>query len=177
MLTGVVHLTHLHKLFLLCVTSPLCYFPDLEIQKEEEVFFTHQLSVNRANRFLCNRKYCYSEEGMGRVRSGRAEEQGLCGRNSSRRSWLGPTEWSCPTSLSTQAWAAGAGRHLGLGFQLPWTVKNPPAVQEAWVPGREAPLEKGMATPSSILAWRVQWTDEMKAAVRGVAMSRTQLGN
>ena len=62
-------------------------------------------------------------------------------------------------------------------FQLPWTVKNPPAVQEAWVPGREAPLEKGMATPSSILAWRVQWTDEMKAAVRGVAMSRTQLGN
>ena len=116
MLTGVVHLTHLHKLFLLCVTSPLCYFPDLEIQKEEEVFFTHQLSVNRANRFLCNRKYCYSEEGMGRVRSGRAEEQDLCGRNSSGRSWLGPAEWSCPTSLSMQAWAAGAGRHLGLGF-------------------------------------------------------------
>ena len=35
-----MHLTYLHKLFLLSVTSPLCYFPDLEIQKEEgDVFF------------------------------------------------------------------------------------------------------------------------------------------
>ena len=69
-----MHLTNLHKLFLLSVTSPLCYFPDLEIQKEEEVFFT-QLSVNIANNFLCNQQYCYSEEGTGSVRSGRAEEQ------------------------------------------------------------------------------------------------------
>jgi len=111
-----VHLTNLHKLFLLSVTSPLCYFPDLEIQKEEEVFFIHQLSVNIANHFLCNQKYCYSEEGMGSVRSGRAEEQGRCGRNSSGRFWLSSPEQSCPTSHSTQDWAAGTGRHLGLGF-------------------------------------------------------------
>ena len=39
-------------------------------------------------------------------------------------------------------------------------VKNPPAVQETWVQflGREDPLEKGKATPSSILAWRIPWT-------------------
>ena len=41
-------------------------------------------------------------------------------------------------------------------------VKNPPAVQEVWVRslGPEDPLEKGMATHSSILAWRIPWTEE-----------------
>ena len=39
-------------------------------------------------------------------------------------------------------------------------VKNPPAMQETWVRslGWEEPLEKGKATHSSILAWRVPWT-------------------
>ena len=42
------------------------------------------------------------------------------------------------------------------------TVKNPPAVQETWVQslGREDALEKGMTTHSSILAWRIPWTEE-----------------
>ena len=41
-------------------------------------------------------------------------------------------------------------------------VKNPPAMQEIWVRslGWEGPLEKGMATHSSILAWRIPWTEE-----------------
>ena len=41
-------------------------------------------------------------------------------------------------------------------------VKNPPAMQEAWVRslGREDPLEEGMATHSSILAWRIPCTEE-----------------
>ena len=35
-------------------------------------------------------------------------------------------------------------------------------MQEMWVPslGREDPLEKGMATHSSVLAWRIPWTEE-----------------
>ena len=39
-------------------------------------------------------------------------------------------------------------------------VKKPPAMQETWVQflGWEDPLEKGMATHSSILAWRIPWT-------------------
>ena len=39
-------------------------------------------------------------------------------------------------------------------------VKNLPAMQETWVRslGWEDPLEKGMATHSSILAWRIPWT-------------------
>ena len=41
-------------------------------------------------------------------------------------------------------------------------VKNPPAMQETQVRslGREDPLEKGMATHSSILAWRIPCTEE-----------------
>ena len=40
--------------------------------------------------------------------------------------------------------------------------KNPPAMQETWVQslGWEDPLEKGKATHSSILAWRIPWTEE-----------------
>ena len=40
-------------------------------------------------------------------------------------------------------------------------VKNPPAMQETWVGflGQEDPLEKEMATHSSILAWRIPWTE------------------
>ena len=42
-------------------------------------------------------------------------------------------------------------------------VKNLPAVQETWVQslGRKDPLEKGMTTHSSILAWRISWTKEL----------------
>ena len=42
------------------------------------------------------------------------------------------------------------------------TVKNLTAVQETQVRslGQEDPLEKGMATHSSILAWRIPWTEE-----------------
>ena len=41
-------------------------------------------------------------------------------------------------------------------------VKNPPAMWETWVQslGWEDPLEKGMATHSSILAWRIPRTEE-----------------
>ena len=41
-------------------------------------------------------------------------------------------------------------------------VKNLPAMQDAWVRplGWEDPLEKGITTHSSILAWRIPWTEE-----------------
>ena len=42
------------------------------------------------------------------------------------------------------------------------TVKNLPAMQETQVPSldQEDPLEKGMATHSSVLAWEILWTKE-----------------
>ena len=41
-------------------------------------------------------------------------------------------------------------------------VKNPPTVRETWVGslGLEDPLEKEMATHTSILAWRIPWMEE-----------------
>ena len=41
-------------------------------------------------------------------------------------------------------------------------VNNLPAVQETWVRslGQDNPLEKGMATHSSIISWRIPWTEE-----------------
>ena len=60
------------------------------------------------------------------------------------------------------------------------TIKNLPAMWETQVLslGQEDPLEKGMATHFSILAWRIQWTEE-PAGLRstGAAKSWTRLSN
>ena len=58
------------------------------------------------------------------------------------------------------------GEGIGYPPQYSWAslvaqlVKNLPAMQETWVQslGWEDPLEKGKATHSSILAWRILWT-------------------
>ena len=49
-----------------------------------------------------------------------------------------------------------------LGFPGGSTVKNLPAKRKTWVwsLGGEDPLEKGLATHSSILAWRIPWTEK-----------------
>ena len=59
-------------------------------------------------------------------------------------------------------------------------IKNLPAVQEMQVQslGQEDPLEEEMATRSSILAWRIPWTEgAWEAIVHGVAKSWTQLSD
>ena len=98
-----------------------------------------------------------------------------------------------PTSLASPALAGrffnlpgsipgserSPGEWIGYTLQCSWAslvaqlVKNPPAMQETWVQslGWEDPLEKGKATPSSTLAWRIPWT------VRGVSKSQTQLSD
>ena len=58
--------------------------------------------------------------------------------------------------------------------------KNPSSMRESWVQslGWEDPLEKGMATHSSTLAWRIPWREEPgRLLVHGVAKSRTRLGD
>jgi len=51
---------------------------------------------------------------------------------------------------------------LTMGFAVAQMVKNPSAMQETWIwsLGWDDPLEKGMAIHSSILAWRIPWTEE-----------------
>ena len=59
-------------------------------------------------------------------------------------------------------------------------VKNLPTMQETLVlfPGLQNSLEKGMATHSSILAWRIPRTEEPgRLLSTGVTKSRTQLSN
>ena len=52
--------------------------------------------------------------------------------------------------------------NTGWAFLVTQTVKNLPTMQETQVQplGWEDHLEKGMATHSSILAWRIPWTEE-----------------
>ena len=65
----------------------------------------------------------------------------------------------------------GKGHTASLVVQL---VKNPPAIQETWVPslGWGDLLEKGKAAHSSILVWRIPWT-----TVHGAAKSWTRLSD
>ena len=60
------------------------------------------------------------------------------------------------------------GEEIGYPLQYSWallvaqSVKNPSAMQETWVwsLGWEDPLEKGVATHHSTLAWRIPWTEQ-----------------
>ena len=86
-------------------------------------------------------------------------------------------------STCNAGWIPGLERSAGegIGYSLPYSwaslvaqlVKNLPAMQETWVwsLGWEDPLEKGKATHSSILVWRIPWT------INGVPKSWTQLSN
>ena len=59
-------------------------------------------------------------------------------------------------------------------------VKNPPALQKIKFPtlGREDPLEKEMATHSSILAWGIPWAEEPGwLQLMGSQKSQTRLSN
>ena len=69
-----------------------------------------------------------------------------------------------PGSIPGSGRSAGEG--VGYPLQYSWVslvaqlVKNSPAVRETWVQflGWEDPLEKGTATHSSIMTWRIPWT-------------------
>ena len=67
--------------------------------------------------------------------------------------------------------------HVLAGTLVIQMVKNLPAMQETRVQslGQEDPLEKGMATDSSILAWRISWRGAWWAVVHGVTNSWTRL--
>ena len=100
---------------------------------------------------------------------------------------------SCPDGLSgTHDFQVFTG-HLSLGVPpqvtvlgIPYrlqqaslvaqSVKNPPAMQKAWVRSlaREDPLKKGMATPSRILAWEIPRTEE-PGGLQSMGLPKSQI--
>ena len=79
-------------------------------------------------------------------------------------------EFACSTGdpRSIPGMGRSNGKGIGCPLQYSWAslvaqlVKNLPAMWETWIQslGWEYPLEKGTATHSSILAWRIPWTWE-----------------
>ena len=66
-----------------------------------------------------------------------------------------------------------------LGFPGAQTVKNLPAIRETQVRSlsQEDPLEDGMTTHSSILAWRIPWTEEPGGLQSMGSQSQTQMSH
>ena len=92
----------------------------------------------------------------------------------------GCKEYACsvgdPGSISGSGRSSGEG--IGWAFLVAQSVKNPPAMWETWVRslGWEDPLEEGMATHSTSLAWRNPMDrGARQAVVQGVSKSWTQL--
>ena len=104
----------------------------------------------------------------------------VCGvaQSWTRLQWLSSSSSSIPGSLageesacnggdlsSIPGLARSTGEEIGYPLRYSWAslvaqlVKNPPAMRETWVwpLGWEDPLEKGKATHSSIVAWRIPW--------------------
>ena len=86
--------------------------------------------------------------------------------------WFSPFSWNkvaFSTLWSRVVWCSSGAMRLGIrkpSFEPSWAslvsqlVKNLPAMWETWIwsLGWEDPLEKGKATHSSILAWKISWT-------------------
>ena len=97
--------------------------------------------------------------------------------------WENPLEKGVATHSSILAWRIPCTEEPE---SYDWTslvaqmVKNLPAMGETWVRslGWEDLLEKGKATHSSILVWRIVWTEEPgRLQFHGVAKSQTQLSD
>ena len=77
-------------------------------------------------------------------------------------------------SVSCPSWRLEVNRGASVVAQM---VKNLPAMQEAWVQslGQEDPLEKGMATHSSIIALRIPWIEEPGSYIQSSPWSQKEI--
>ena len=96
-------------------------------------------------------------------------EQAFLGSSAGKES---PCNAGDPSLIPALGRASGEG--IGYPLQYAWAsqvaqlVKNPPAVWETWVQpqGWKYALEKGKATHSSILTWRIPWTIQSMGSQR-----------
>ena len=64
--------------------------------------------------------------------------------------------------IGTGLWSLVLSEAVQVASLVVQLVKNPPAMRKTWAKslGWEDPLEEGMSTHSSVLAWRIPWTEE-----------------
>ena len=94
--------------------------------------------------------------------------------------WYYRSSENCLNCVTTKmvhnlSWATNTSR-LGASL-IAQLAKTPPAMRQTWVQplGWEDPLEEGMATPSSVRAWRLPWTEEPGRRQSTGSQSRTWL--
>ena len=80
----------------------------------------------------------------------------------------------CIVHVVPKSWTGLSDFHFA-EFPEAQTVKNVPVMQETRVLGWEVPLEKGMAIHSSILTWRIPWTEKPGGLQPVGSQSRTRL--
>ena len=87
-------------------------------------------------------------------------------------------EWATTTNMNISCYSF-CSSILDMGFLVAQMVKNRTAMQETWVRslGWEDPLKKGTTTYSSILAWRIPWTEEAGRLQSMGSQSRTWLSD
>ena len=75
---------------------------------------------------------------------------------------LKPSPLSGSVKKSSSTKLVPGAKKIGVGFPGGLPVKNPPPRQKMLVqfPGQEDPLEKDMTTHSSILVWKIPWTED-----------------
>ena len=81
--------------------------------------------------------------------------------------------WARRRLCVEQTWRTAGLVTCHSGLPSGSVVENLPAAWKTWVPslGREDPLGKGTATHSSILAWRIPWTEEPAGVAKSLAGS------
>ena len=97
-------------------------------------------------------------------------------------------EYTCNAGNSGSIPGSGRSPEEGISYPFQYslaslvaqTVKNPPAMWEIWVPslGWADPMEEGMATHSSLFAWRIPMDrGAWQATMHGVTKSQTRLSD
>ena len=100
----------------------------------------------------------------------------LLGEPHRQRSPLSCSSWGHKESDTTEQLTLSLS-NTNWASLVTQVLKSLPAVPETWVPslGQEDPLEKGMATHSNILAWRIPWTEEPGGLQSTGLQSQTRL--
>ena len=147
-----------------------------------------------SNKFLTKQKETYrllNELMVARVRVGRDRDFGKFMSTPLYLEWIANKDllystWNPAQCCVPAWWEEGLQGEMDTyicmagAFLVAQMVNNLPAMRKTWVRslGREKPLEKGMSTHSSILAWRILMDrGAWLAIVHGVPKSRTQLSD